>query len=190
MGILQRKVLFGGLIALIVIIIVFVVFLYRPIMIKNRKIDKEIVELKKKIKENEEMAQDISRLRQTVAELEQKQQAFMMRIVPRKEMLATVRQLVDLSDGYNLVFSEIKPPGLDTILESDKPTAPIKPIPFLLTIQGRYIDIARYIESLTDFPYFLRTPEIEIIGREDLRPNVEARLLINLYVSSLVIKSS
>lgn len=189
MDILKRKVLLGGLIGILVIVILFVVFLYRPHITRNTAVEKEISSLRKQIKENEEMTKDISRLRAQVVALEEDQRVFMSKVIPRTEMLAKVRQLVKMSEGYNLTFIEIKPPGLDTIIQVDKPDAPLKSIPFLLTVQGRYLNIARYIESLLDFPYFLRTPEIEVISRDDLRPNVEVRLLINIYVSSLVVKT-
>jgi Tfp pilus assembly protein PilO len=190
MDILKRKVFLGGLIGIVVIIIIFIIFLYHPIISSNRETEKEISSLRKKIKENEEMAKDISRLREQVINLEESQQDFMARVIPRSEMLAVVRQLVELSAGYNLVFTEIKPPALDTVIQADNSDSPLKPVPFILTIQGRYLDIARYVESLLDFPYFLRTPEIEVTSRDDIRPSVEVRLLINLYVSSLVLKIS
>ncbi|MBS4015441.1 MAG: type 4a pilus biogenesis protein PilO [Candidatus Latescibacteria bacterium] len=190
MEILKRKVLLGGLIGIVIIAIIFIIFLYRPILLKNKETDKEINTLRKKIKENEEMAKDISRLREQVIALENQQRDFMSKVIPRNEMLAVVRQLVNLSEGYNLAFTEIKPPGLDTVIQVDNPDSPLKPVPFLLTIQGRYLDIARYLESLLEFPYFLRTPEVEIISRDDIRPLVEVRVLINIYVSSLVVKTS
>lgn len=189
MEILKRKVLLGGIIGIIVIIVLAIIFLYRPHIVTNRTVQKEIVDLRKKIKENEEMAKDISRLRDEVRVLEEEQRSFMSKVVPRSEMLSVVRQLVQLSDGYNLIFTEIKPPGLDTVLQVENSESPLKPVPFLLTVQGRYLDMARYLESLQSFPYFLRTPEIEITSRDDLKPMVEARLLINLYVSSLVVKT-
>lgn len=55
----------------------------------------------------------------------------------------------------------------------------------MVTVQGRYVDVGKYIESLDKFPYFVRVPDVEIAGREDLRPEVEMKLLINLYASSL-----
>ncbi len=190
MEILKRKFLFGGIIGLVVVAIIFVIFLYRPHLVRNKAIEKEITALRKEIRENEQMAKDIPRLQAQVNELEQAQRDFMSHVVPRSEMLAVVRQLVTLSEGYNLTFTEIRPPGLDTVIQPDNSDSPLKPVPFILTVQGRYLDISRYLESLLKFPYFLRTPEIEITSRTDLQPMVEARLLINLYVSSLVVKSS
>jgi Tfp pilus assembly protein PilO len=186
MELLQRKVILGGIIGLFVLIIIFVVFLYIPNINKMSKIDTEVNGLRKQIAENEAMAKDLGKLRNQIAGLEESQREFMARIVPRAEILTVVRQLVQQGDPYHLTFTEVRPPGLDTVMQSDNADSPIKPVPFQMTIQGRYLDIAQYIESLDAFPYFLRTPEIEVIGREDIRPVVETKVLINLFASSLV----
>ena len=58
-------------------------------------------------------------------------------------------------------------------------------MPFLVTVQGRYIDIGQYVESLDKYPYFVRVPDFEVTAREDIRPEVEAKLLVNVVASSL-----
>jgi Tfp pilus assembly protein PilO len=61
----------------------------------------------------------------------------------------------------------------------------LRTVPFMVTVQGRYIDIGQYVESLDKFPYFVRVPDFEVNAREDIRPEVEAKLLVNLVASSL-----
>lgn len=187
MELLKRRVLFGGLIGLLLIVIIFAVFLYRPKIIRNAAVNKEVANLHKQVKENEAMAKDLGKLRMQVANLEESERSFMAKVAPRSEILSIIRQLVILGQPYHLVFTEIKPPGLDTLMQSDKPDHPLAPIPFLITIQGRYLDIAQYIESLKEFPYFLRTPEIEITNKDEISPNIEAQILVNIYASSLVL---
>jgi len=58
-------------------------------------------------------------------------------------------------------------------------------VPFVVTCQGRYTDVGRYVEGLAKFPYFIRVPDFEVNAREDIRPEVEAKILVNLYASSL-----
>lgn len=186
MEILKRRVLFGGLVVLLIIVIIFVVFLYRPKIVKRQMIEKEVASLRKQVAENEAMARDIEKLRAQVENLEEAQREFMSKVAPRSDLLDIVRKTVTLAQPYNLTFTEMQPPGLDTLLHTENPEKPLQPVPFVLTFQGRYLDIARFIESLKDFPYFLRTPEIEITAKEELKPVVEVRLLINIYASSLV----
>ncbi len=186
MEILKRRVLFGGLIALLIIAVIFVVFLYRPKIEKRQMIDKEVASLKKQVAENEAMARDIDKLRDQVTDLEESQQEFMSKVAPRSDILTVVREMVNLAQPYSVSFTEMQPPGLDTLLRTETPEKPLQPVPFMLTFQGKYLDIARFIESLKDFPYFIRTPEIDITARDDIRPVIEVRLLINIYASSLV----
>jgi Tfp pilus assembly protein PilO len=186
MEILKRRVLFGGLIGLLIVIIFFVVFLYRPKMVKRQMVDKEVSTLRKQVAENEAMARDIDKLRDQVTALEESQQEFMSKVAPRSDILTVVREMVNLAQPYNLTFTEMQPPGLDTLLRTENPDRPLQPVPFMLIFQGKYLDIARFIESLKDFPYFIRTPEIDLTARDDIRPIIEVRLLINIYASSLV----
>lgn len=187
MEILQRRVLLGGIVGLIVIILIFVFTLYIPKIRNTAKVNNTIVSLRKQIKENEAMAKDLEKLRAEVEKLENDQREFMAKVAPRSEMLSVVRELVKLGEPYQLVFTEIQPPGLDTVIRVDNPDSPIQPAPFIITVQGKYLDISQYLESLEDFPYFIRIPEIEVIGKDEIRPMVEVRILVNLYVSSLVV---
>ncbi|MEN9979754.1 MAG: type 4a pilus biogenesis protein PilO, partial [candidate division WOR-3 bacterium] len=61
----------------------------------------------------------------------------------------------------------------------------VRPVPFMVTVQGRYLDIGRFVEGLGDYPYFVRVPDFDFSAREDIRPEVEAKLLVNIYASSL-----
>lgn len=189
MEILQRRVLIIGSAILIVIIIFFVVFLYRPQFAQRAKIEEQVSELKKQLKEYEAMVKDIDRLRKQVISLEDARTEFMSKVAPRAELLTIVRQLIKLAEPHQLVFVEIHPPGLDTLNYNERPDAPVSPVPFIITVQGRYIEIGRFLEKLKDFPYYIRTPEFEIIGKDEIRPMVEAKILVNLYASSLITAS-
>ncbi|MEO0072370.1 MAG: type 4a pilus biogenesis protein PilO [candidate division WOR-3 bacterium] len=186
MEILKRRVLLGGILGLVIITIIFVVVFYRPHFQNRAKISREIFNLKKEIKENEAMIKDIPRLRSQVIALEDSNRLFMSKIVPRSEILSVVRNVVNIGSRYNLTFTEIRPPGLDTIIEPDNPKLPLKSIPFVFTFQGRFYDAMRFMDALANEPYFVRTPEIEIVARNDLRPQLEIKLLVNFYVSGLV----
>jgi len=186
MALLQRKVLFGGIIVLALITLICIVFLYIPSIRRGVKIDKEISDLRKQIKVNEAMEKDLSKFRAQIVSLENSQKAFMSKVVPRNELLGIIHQLIKLGEPYNIQFDEVQPPGLDTFIQADNLNSPLKPVPFIFSIKGKYLDIAQYIESLKDFPYFARTNEIEVISKEEIRPVVEVKLLINVYASSLV----
>ena len=71
------------------------------------------------------------------------------------------------------------------MLQQETSTAPLRAVPFLVTVQGRFLDVGHYVESLDRFPYFVRVPDFQVMAREDIRPEVEVKLLVNLYASSL-----
>jgi Tfp pilus assembly protein PilO len=185
MALLERRALIIGL-AICLLLAVFAVFvLYRPRIEVRQRNAAEAATLQKQLEETRARVKGIGRLRQRVEELQAANSAFISRVVPRSEMLTTLRQMAELAASYKVRFLEIAPPSLDTLLRQETPTAPLRGVPFLVTVQGRYIDVGRYVESLDKFPYFVRVPDFEISAREDIRPEVEAKLLINLYASSL-----
>ena len=185
MALLERRVL---LIAIVVCILlgVFAWFvLYQPQMESGRRSDSQTAQLQKELEETRAQIRGIGRLRARVVELEEASAAFAARVMPREEMLDMMKQLAGMAQAQRVRFLEVSPPGLDTLLEEESASRPVRNVPFYITLQGRYTDIGRYVESLDRFPYFIRVPDFEVVARQDLRPEVEVKLLLNLYTSSL-----
>jgi Tfp pilus assembly protein PilO len=185
MALLERRVLIIGL-AVYLLLAIFVWFaLYQPRLRARQRNAVQAAQLQKQMDDTRERVKGIGQLREHVAELQQTNAQFLARVVPRAQMLSMLRQLAQLAAERKVRFLEIAPPSLDSLLLQESPTAPLRSVPFLITVQGRYIDIGQYVESLDKFPYFVRVPDFEVNAREDIRPEVEAKLLVNLYASSL-----
>ena len=185
MALLERRVLLIGLIVCVLLGVFAVFVLYRPRLEARQRNAAEVARLSKELEATRERVKGIGRLRQRLADLQAANAAFAARVVPRSEMLAVMQRLATLAQEGKVRFIEVNPPGLDTLLQQESPQAPLRAVPFLVTAQGRYIDIGRYVESLSTFPYFVRVPDFEVTAREDIRPEVEVKLLVNLFASSL-----
>lgn len=188
-ALLERRVLLVGLIVCLLLGVIAAFVLYRP-RIQARQVNAaEVASLKKQLDETRERVKGIGRLRERVAQLQETNAAFVARVIPRSQMLSMLRQLAQLASDRKVRFMEIQPPGLDTLLQQESPTSPLRSVPFTVTVQGRYMDVGQYVESLDKFPYFVRVPDFEVNAREDIRPEVEVKLLVNLYASSLTFGS-
>lgn len=185
MGLIERRVLLIGVAVYVLLAIVAWFALYQPRFQARRQATAEVSELKEQIKTTQERISQMPKLRQRKEDLEVSISGMWQRVVPRSEMLMMLRRLADLAVQRRVRFLEIAPPGLDTLLQEESPAAQVRPIPFVVTSQGRYVDIGRYVEGLEEFPYFVRIPDFEVRARDDLRPEVEAKLLVNIYASSL-----
>jgi len=182
---LERRVLIIGLAAYVVLALLAVFLLYQPRLKARQENSAKAAELQKQLDETRARVKGIGKLRERVAELEQANAQFIARVVPRSQMLSMLRQLAQLGVDRKVRFLEIAPPSLDSLLQQESPTTPLRTVPFMVTVQGRYMDIGQYVESLDKFPYFVRVPDFEVTAREDIRPEVEAKLLVNLVASSL-----
>jgi len=185
MALLERRVLVIGLVVYALLAIAAWFLLYQPRLQARQRLAAQCVDLQKQLDETRARVKGIGRLRQRVADLQEANAAFVARVVPRTEMLLMLRRLANEAAAAKVRFLEIAPPGLDTLLQEETPQSPLRSVPFLITVQGRYLDIGRYVENLKGFPYFVRVPDFEVNAREDIRPEVEAKLLVNLYASSL-----
>lgn len=184
-SLLERRVLLIALAAYVVLAVLAVVFLYQPQLSKRQRNAATVAELQKQLDETRARVKQIGRLRARVEELEAQDVAFRSHVVPRSQMLSTLKDLAQKATDAKVRFLEIQPPGLDTLLEEETQNTPLRSVPFMVTVQGRYIDIGLYVESLNSYPYFLRVPAFEVVSRDDIRPEVEAKLQLNLYASSL-----
>ena len=185
MALLERRVLIIGLAAYVVLAIFAVFVLYQPRLKARQQNAAQAAQLQKQLDDTRARVKGIGQLRAHVAELQQSNAQFIARVVPRAQMLSILRRLAQLAIERKVRFLEIAPPSLDSLLLQESPTAPLRSVPFMVTVQGRYIDIGQYVESLDKFPYFVRVPDFEVTAREDIRPEVEAKLLVNLVASSL-----
>lgn len=185
MKLMERRVILIGLIIYILLGIVAWFLLYQPRLRARHKTAVQVAELKKELADTEARIRQTPQMRQRKAELETSISEIWARVVPRAEMLMMLRRLAQEAQSERVRFLEIAPPGLDTLLLEESQAAPLRAVPFLVTAQGRYLDIGRYIEGLRQFQYFVRVPDFEVNARDDIRPEVEAKLLVNIYTSSL-----
>ncbi|MBN2536664.1 type 4a pilus biogenesis protein PilO [candidate division WOR-3 bacterium] len=185
MALLERRVLLIGLVVCILLGVFAFFVLYQPQLKARQASTAEVEDLNKQLEETRQRVKQMPRLRARLVELEEANAAFSARVVPRDEVLTTVRRLADIAQGQRVRFLEVSPPGLDTLLREETSSTPVRSVPFMVTVQGRYMDVGRYVESLDRFPYFVRVPDFEVTAREDIRPEIEVKLLVNLYTSSL-----
>jgi len=185
MKLLERKVLLIGLIAGVALAVFFVFVLYQPRLAAQRRSAAEVARLSKELAATRERVKGIGRLRARLTELEATNAAFSARVAPRSGMLSLLARLATEAQQQKVQFLEIAPPGLDTLLQEENAGTPLRGVPFLITCQGRFIEVGRYLEGLAQFPYFIRVPDFEVNAREDIRPEVEVKFLLNLYASSL-----
>ena len=185
MALLERRVLIIGLAVYLVLGILAVFLLYQPRLKTRQENAAQAAQLQRQLDETRARVKGIGKLRERAAELQQANVQFIARVVPRSQMLSMLRQLAQMATDRKVRFLEIAPPSLDSLLQQESPAAPLRTVPFMVTVQGRYVDVGQYVESLDKFPYFVRVPDFEVSAREDIRPEIEAKLLVNLVASSL-----
>jgi Tfp pilus assembly protein PilO len=181
----ERRILLGGLIALAALTIIAVLFLYLPNVARRSHNLAQVKQLNLDIQDMKQKAASVDDLRRKVVESEKEVTEFSARVASYDSLYPLVSELMnDAQQGYRLEVVEVRPPAKDTLLMTNI-SAPLVPIPYQITVRGRYLDIGQFLESLDRFRYFVRVPEIEVVGRDEIRPFVEARLLLNIYATKM-----
>jgi Tfp pilus assembly protein PilO len=186
MNLAERRILLGGLIGLAALTVIAIVALYIPNIAKRNKNIAQVKQLDKEIKELREMTAGIEALKRKVVESEKEVAEFNARVAKYDSLYYLIQEITaDGKNNYKLEFIDVRPPGKDTLLLNHA-TTPLVGVPYQFTVRGRYLDIGRFVENLDKFRYFVRVPEFEITGQDEIRPFVEARLLINLYATKSI----
>jgi Tfp pilus assembly protein PilO len=181
----ERRVVIIGLAIYVGLGIAAWFLLYQPRIKARQAAAAQVADLRKQLQETQDRVKQTPQLRQQKAQIESDISGIWARIVPRTEMLLMLRRLAQDAQQAKVRFLEVSPPGLDTLLQEENAANAVRSVPFTVTVQGRYLDVGHYVEGLDRFPYFVRVPDLEVNAREDIRPEVEAKLLVNLYTSSL-----
>lgn len=179
----ERKILLGSLIAYAALGVLAVAFLYIPNIARRNRNLEEVRRLDREIRDLRALTAGIEQLRRKVVESEKDVALFNSQVARHDSLYYLIREIVETGrTEYRLEFVEVRPPSKDTLMLAGV-TAPLVGIPYQFQVRGRYLDIGRFIESLDNFRYFVRVPEFEIIGKDEIRPFVEARLLINIFAT-------
>lgn len=162
----------------IITVVLWYVLLYAPKVNERKAIE---VRMQSVQKETESIKAQSVQLALRLKEKEQITECYQKLIteLPRKEDIpATMVKIIKIGRGKNVRIVSMKPDTSE--LFSDSRAARLKSLKLAFVLEGRFIDIGRYLEEISDLPFFRGYENIRIEADKEIYPKTKANVVCTL----------
>jgi len=175
---LSRNIFIGLLLFCIVALIGFYLFIYAPQEQEKIDINSELQATLKKFNKAKLAMSELQKVQAELIHQEEELNHFNARFIDKNQLKSITINIRNFTQKYNLKLLDFTP--LFSTYFADTSTAPIKTLPFTVTVQGKFFDIGRYLENWERQDFFMIPDEIfvkEISSRTNvLEANITGRL--------------
>jgi len=170
----------------LILIIVLVVFsvgwfmlVYQPLQLEIKAKHRQLTQLSQKIHNAQNANINLKNVEKRAENAQKELEEIRQKFVNRDDLSRVTKQLQQLAIRYNVEITDFSP-VLDSYFD-DSGNESIKPLPIVLTVIGRYLEIGRFIENMKSLNFYL-TPQEFLIEKIDPENNdLEATITCNLY---------
>jgi len=174
-----KKILLFGCGGIIIFIIAWYAILYRTLHNKQNSITQEINALEKNLKDMKTAPGEIEKLMEEIELLNTEIAKEHTKIRPRSELLQISEAIAEKATSLGLDISRIIPEKENVIQESDEE---VIRIPIQIWLSGEYVSLGRFIESLEDLPFLVRSGSFQMSSDDDTYPFIDIYLTLYVYL--------
>lgn len=153
--------------------------IYQPIRVKTGQTEQEVHKMSLNLTKARRAEKDLQhleiRLKNAQTELEKIKQRF----INRKKMVRVTNELQKKAEEYDLIINDFSP-ILDSYFESSR-NHKIKPLPIVINLTGRYLQIGKFLESLDQLDFYLIPNEFTIEKLDPESDDLTATIFCILY---------
>jgi len=151
--------------ALIATSIGWYLFIYKPIQINIQQTEQEVREISQNLKNARRAEKDLHQLENRLENAKTDLETIKRRIINRKNLTRVTEDLQRVAEEFDLEINDFSP-ILDSYFETNGNNK-IKPLPIVISLTGRYLQIGKFLESLDKLDFYLIPNEFVI---EKLNP--------------------
>ena len=176
---LNRNIFIGIILCCALIISGFFVFIYNPKEEEQENIKQALLDTENKFNAAKRAVNDLNKIKLTLAEQQENLNSVKRRFIRNEELSSITVKIRNFTRSNNLKLVDFTP--LFKNYFADTSTAEVKALPFSITVEGRFLDIGRFVEGWENLDFYM-VPD-EITARTSLsRSNLlEATVTGNLY---------
>ncbi len=167
------------LLLLIVSGVLWFTFLYQPNAVQLKQYQIKLSEINDKLRSVKKAEGDIESMEQRLADVKSELDVIKSRFVDRKNLTQVTEVIKKSSAEYDLKITDFTP-VLDSYFENEG-NETVKALPIVITMEGRYLNIGRFLENWKNLKFYLIPKEVII---EKLNPEsniLTATITTNLY---------
>lgn len=179
---LQERII-AGISALVVISAAWFFLYYSPKTAEIERFKQEIESLRTEIQRSSTDPFLIDTLKKNIEELEASIARNELMVLPVDSIAYVTEVIKEKCLTHNLEITEPVSPDKEALFATggDSLETGIKMVQVQLGVRGTFFDIGKFIEGFKDFPFLIKTGEIEIATDNDLYPDLQASMIVHVF---------
>ncbi len=154
-------------------------FIYKPIQINIKQTKLEVHEITQNLKNARKAKNDLHQLESRLETAKADLEAIKQHIVNRKNLTRVTKELQRVAEEYDLEITDFSP-ILDSYFETTG-NEHIKPLPIIIKLTGRYLQIGKFLEALNNLDFYLTPNELVIEKLDPEKNDLTATITCILY---------
>jgi Tfp pilus assembly protein PilO len=163
-----QRIFLGLLMALLFFSTIWFVFIYQPAKNELNRYDLEVSQLKQDLFRARKVQISLTELNKQLKNSQQELADIKQKFIHRNELSRVVDVLHEEAPQYNIKIKEFSP-QIDSYFKNSNQSA-LKPISIVVTLEGSYKNIGRFLESMDKLNFFFIPQDIVL---EKISPNAE-----------------
>lgn len=163
----------------VAVVAAFQILIYNPKIDDRDQLKTTIKETVNKFKKAKLAEKDLVNIQAKLANQEEKLELIKSKFIHKTELSDISRRMKQATSNHNLKLIDFTPAFQNYFSDTSK--APIKLLPFSITVSGKYLNIGRYIESWNDLEFYIISDNISVKKKNSKSNIVEADITGRLY---------
>lgn len=177
---MKEKKLFVVLVSILVVgVASWYIFMNRPAEKKLENVNEKLSTIVQKVKTAKRAKRNIDNVQDRYELIQKKLEKQKSKFIRRNELSRVTSRMDEMAKDFNLKLVDFAP-ALENYFARDQ-AAVIVTLPLVVTVEGNYIDIGRYLENWYKLPFYITTEEIELAGKNENQTTLESKISAKLY---------
>ncbi|GAB4371669.1 MAG: hypothetical protein Kow0042_14560 [Calditrichia bacterium] len=159
--------------------VLWYVLVYQPLVGEELQKKKQLAELHNQLKQARVAEKDLEAVQSRFKEKEKELAEVKSRFIDKKDLSRVTDALRKSAERFDLKIVDFTP-VLDSYF-NDNGKGKIKPLPIMLTVRGRYIQIGKFLEEWHSLDFYLVPYQIFLEKMEANQNTLRASIMSNLY---------
>lgn len=142
-------------------------------------VNEELSTIVQKVKTAKRAKRNIDNVQDRYELIQKKLEKQKSKFIRRNELSRVTSRMDEMAKEHNLKLVDFAP-ALENYFAKDK-SAVIVTLPLVVTVEGNYIDIGRYLENWYKLPFYITTDEIELNRKKEKNTKLESKISAKLY---------
>jgi Tfp pilus assembly protein PilO len=153
--------------------------LYRPIETEQEAIENQLRRTIKKFNTARHAKRDLEHTREMLFHEKEILADIQSKFIKKGDLSSITFQMRDKTREYKLLLIDFTP--VFKYYLADTSNSPVKPLPFSITVSGKFLDIGKFIESWEKFDFYIIPDEIHLSKFSSKTNKLEATIVGRFY---------